>query len=227
MQLLLVLSLLFVSLALGSPSDVLYIEKLDADSVQLPDAKNFAGLVNIYTQNATYIPDTGPRIRGIVAIQAFLSKIFPNGTITQHVISTESITLLGPFDEQGAAGTATGVVYSTTVYIGQGNLTGQAYTAFGKYVDKYVKTADFARHGGWRISERAFLPFVSCLQTDLLNYRRLGGARVIDLAIRFSSSLMKTDPLIFSIFLGQARWQSKNPSGIGSRYSGDRAAAVK
>lgn len=93
MQLSLLLSLFFISLALGSPSDDVYIKKLVADEAQKVDTK-------------------------------------------------ESITLLPPFDEQGAAGTATGVVYTTVTSIGQGDLTGQALVFFAKYNDKYVKTGD-------------------------------------------------------------------------------------
>ena len=167
MQLLLLVSLFLFSLALGSPADVLYIEKLSADEAQSLDSKEFAGLANIFTRNATYSP--GPvtyNIYGIDAIEARLSSFFPPGTNSQNAISTSSITLLAPFDEQGAAGTATGVVYTTVSYIGKGDLAGQVYAIFAKYEDKYVKTGESTRYGGWKISERFFVPFVSCLKVD-------------------------------------------------------------
>lgn len=100
MQLLFLLSLFFFSLALGSPSDVLYIEKLDADSAQLLDVKNFDGFVNIYTKNVTF--NTGsplPNDYGINNIQKAFANLLPPEFITQNTISTESITLLPPFDE--------------------------------------------------------------------------------------------------------------------------------
>lgn len=160
MQLLLLFSFFFFSLTLGSPADVLYIEKLDADEAQLLDAKDFAGLVNIFTRNATYNPGSpAPNVYGIENIQATLAAILPPGTITQTAINTESITLLPPFDEQGAARTASGVVYTTVSYIGQGDLTGQVLVFFAKFVDKYVKTENTARYAGWRISERFFVAF--------------------------------------------------------------------
>lgn len=169
MQLLFLLSLFFFSLALGSPSDVLYIEKLVADEARLVDAKKFDGLVNIFTKNATYNAGSpAPNVYGIADIQTTLSNIVPPETITQNAVSTESITLLPPFDEQGAAGTASGVIYITVSYIGQGNLTGQALVFFAKYEDKYVKTADFVPYGGWRISERFFIEFVSCPKVNWL-----------------------------------------------------------
>ena len=162
MQLLLVFFLFFFSLALGSPSDVLYIEKLSADEAQKLDNKDFDGLEKIFTKNATYNAGEGPNVYGIDNIKPLLASILPPEVISQSTITTSSITLLAPFDEQGAAGSAVGVVYVTASYIGQGDLEGQGLFFFAKYKDKYVKTGDFARYGGWRISERLFVAFVSC-----------------------------------------------------------------
>lgn len=131
------------------------------------DTKNLAGLVDIFTTNASYNPGTPePTVNGIGSIQALLATIVPPGFITQNVVNTESITLSPPFDELGAAGTASGVVYATGSYIGQGDLAGQALIFFAKFEDKYVKTGDFALYGGWRISQRFFFPFESGPVTD-------------------------------------------------------------
>lgn len=208
MQLIFLFSIFLFSLALGSPSDVLYIEKLVADESQLLDVKDFAGLVNIFTRNATY--SSGPSaatVYGIGSIQAVLAEILPPESLTHGAISTESITLKPPFDEQGAAGTATGVVYAVVTYIGQGDLAGQGLTFFAKYVDKYVKTADLTYHGGWRISSRFFIPFVSCPKVDSLETQRGRGGYFG----RYLRILMTTDPLVIS---GRGRWQQKTPSAF-------------
>lgn len=168
MQLLPLLCLFFFSLVLSSPSDVLYIQKLFIDNVQLLDAKDFAGLVNIFTKDSINNPGVGPNIIGIENIQATLATIYPPEVITQTAISTQSVTLLPPFDEQGAAGTASSVDYVSATYIGQGNLTGQALVGIGKFNHKYAKTGDFALHGGWRISESYLTLFVSCAKVDQL-----------------------------------------------------------
>ena len=175
MQLLLVLSLFFFSLAFGSPADVLYIEKLIADEGQLLDTKDWAGLANIFTKNVTYSPGAGLKFNGIDNLQAALSRNLPQEIITQNAVNTKSITLLPPFDEQGAAGTASGVVYLTFSVIGQGDLAGQVRASFGKYQDLYVKTGESARYGGWKISQRFFVSFVSCLKVHRLEIRRGGG----------------------------------------------------
>lgn len=177
MQLLLLLSLFFFSIACGSPPDVLYIEKLSADQSQALDNKDFAALKNIYAKNAVYNPGLpAPNTYGVDKIQALLASFFPKEVISQNLVSTESITLQPPFDEQGAAGTATGVVYLTVSYIGQGATEGQALVLFAKFNDKYVKTGDFAFHGGWRISQRFFTLFVSCPIADWLETQRFLGA---------------------------------------------------
>lgn len=48
MQLLLLLSFVFFTLTLGSPADILNIQKVIADESHLVDSKNFAELVNIF-----------------------------------------------------------------------------------------------------------------------------------------------------------------------------------
>lgn len=161
MKLLPFLSLFFFSLVLGSPADVFYLEKLVADEAQSLDAKDFAELANIFTKNATYNSETSLTVFGIDNIQALLSGFFPPEIISQNSINTESFTLLPPFNEQGAADAASGVVYTTVSFIGQSNLAGQVYAIFAKYKDKYVKTGESAHYGGWRIYERVFVSFVS------------------------------------------------------------------
>lgn len=163
MQLLLLFCLFLFSLALGSPSDVLYIEKLNADEAQLLDAKDFAGFVNIFTKNATYSSGGSlPNVYGADSIGARILSILGPEIITQNSINTQSIKLLPPFDEQGAAGTATGVIYTTDVNF----MAGEVQVVFGKYQDKYVKTGDFSHYGGWRISERFFILIVSLSSVD-------------------------------------------------------------
>ncbi|MCJ1429665.1 hypothetical protein MMC29_007580 [Sticta canariensis] len=159
MQLLLLLPFYFFSFALGSLSDILYIEKLNADEAQALDNKDFAALEDIFTKNATYNHNfpSSPTVYGIDKIKTVLASDAPPGVISQNTASTESIQLLPPFDEQGAASTATGVVYTTTSFIGQGDLEGQGLFFFAKYKDKYVKTGNFALYGGWRISERIYI----------------------------------------------------------------------
>lgn len=165
MQLSLLVSLFFFSLALGTADDILSIEKLVADAVQLLDTKDFAGLGNIYTTDALYnAGPPSPNISGIDKIKATLAQIVPPGVITQSTASTISITLSPPsppYGKQRVVAKATGVVYTSATYIGQGKLAGQALTFLAKYEDKYVQTGDRASYGGWRISQRFFIPFVS------------------------------------------------------------------
>lgn len=162
---LLLLLFLSFSLAFGSTADVLYIEKLVADQGQLLDTKNFAGLANIFTPNATYNPGGDPtsNVYGIDNIKATLARIV-GSTITHGAVTTESITLEPFFDEQGSANAAVGVIYIIFTYVGQGKLAGQALSIYAKYEDTYVKTGDRNLYGGWRISKRFFVPFVSFLR---------------------------------------------------------------
>lgn len=198
MQFLLFISLFFFSLALGSPADVHYLEQLVEDEAQLFDAKDFAGFANLFTKNATYNPDT-TNVYGMNNIEKILSRVFLSEVISQSAVKTKSFALLPTFNGQGAAGTATGTVYTTVSFIGQGNLTGQVYTVFAEHNDMYVKTEQFARYGGWKISERFFVEFVRCPQK-----------RMVDL-VTVCPILMLTDRSLFD-FPGRPRWQSRHPS---------------
>ena len=213
MQIFLFIIFFFFSLALGSPADVLYIKKLVADEAQICDTQDFAGLTNIFTRNATYntVNIGGPVFFGIDNIQATLSSFFPPDVISQNAINTESFTLLPPSNEEGAAGMATGVVYTIVSFIGQGNLTGQVYTFFAKYEDKYVNTRESPRYGGWKIHERVFVSFVSFPKVDRLEIQRGRGCYghslrillITDLSRFFSSRgvplAMETLHLIFTL----------------------------
>lgn len=125
MHLILLLSLYFMYHALGSPSDILYLQKLNADEAQILDRKDFGALANVFTKNATLNVGIGENVYGIEAIQATIAAILPPTNISQFAITTQNYELLPPFDEQGAAGTATGVVYTTAAVIGQGNFPGR------------------------------------------------------------------------------------------------------
>lgn len=158
MQLSLLLSMFFFCFALGSPSDVIYIEQLVANQVILLDLKNFA-FENIFTKNATYNSGSGPNVYGIPAIENAIANLVKDGG-TFGGITTKSITLGPPFDDQGGAGTAKGTLFITAVTLGS-NSSGPYSLRLAKYEDKYAKTGAFEDYGGWRISERIVVNVVS------------------------------------------------------------------
>lgn len=122
--------------------------------------------MNLFTQKFTSNVNRELTVSGVDALQAAFVNTFVPELIPQNAISTESITLLPPFDEQGSAGSATGILYFTTTTIGRGDLAGQALTVFVKFEDKYVKTGGFARYGGWRINAQNYIAIVSSSKVD-------------------------------------------------------------
>lgn len=156
-------SSLFFTPSLTSPSDVLYIEKLTAEFAINLDKKNFKAYDVEFTPKATYDPGNGVVATGIPAIKALLALVVGNVT-TQTALTTQSINLGPPFNGQGAAGTASAITYVTVTSFGQGADEGKAFSIYGFWTDKFVKTGDFAQFGGWRFSSRVIAPFVSfCL----------------------------------------------------------------
>lgn len=150
------LSLLFAfsSPSFGSPVDYQNIEKVTAQYSILIDKLNFAALDTIFTPNATFnfnLPKI-PLLEGLPAIEAALARAAPQGTVSQHTISTQSISLDSEAD--GSAAQAAQVIsYTVATYFGTGNLTGQILTFYGKIDDTMVKTS-LPRTGGWRIDTR-------------------------------------------------------------------------
>lgn len=152
-------------LSLGSPTDILYIQKCLSDYAFIADSGSFTGvpdfstLGNVFTHNATYDFGGPPGLlRGLADIEASFKVIFPPGTISQNKVTTKSISLSG-FDDQGSASEATALSYDTNTFFGQGNLTGQIVTSYARFSDKLVKT-NLLGNGGWRITTRVTSRFV-------------------------------------------------------------------
>ena len=156
--LLLALTSLFTP-SLTSSTDVLYIEKLTADFAIALDTKNFKAFEIEFIPTATYDPGSGP-VTGFANIEKTLAAIVANN-VTQNSLTTQSISLAPPFDNQGGAGTASAITYADVAFLGKGPLAGKAFVFFGLFKDKFVKTGDFANYGGWKFSSRVFQSLVS------------------------------------------------------------------
>lgn len=168
MHLPLLLILSFAILSLGSPADILYIQKCLSDFAIISDSGSLSGVPDfstfnqVFTNNITLDFGAPPGvIHGLANVEAVFTKNIPPGTITQNAVTTQSISLSG-FDVQGSASGATALSYLTLTYFGQGNLTGQIVALYVRFEDTLVKT-NLRENGGWRISTRISKYFVSRL----------------------------------------------------------------
>lgn len=143
----------FSSPSFGSPDDYQNIANVGAKYSYEIDDLNFDALDTVFTSNATFNfhnPKV-PILHGIQAIKKTLAALAPPGTVSQHTVSTHSISLSG--SDRGAASTAQARSYTVATYFGTGNLTGQILTYYGKFDDTFVKTS-LPGNGGWRIDNR-------------------------------------------------------------------------
>ncbi|KAK6437604.1 hypothetical protein LTR95_006202 [Oleoguttula sp. CCFEE 5521] len=96
------------------------------------DTKDFSLLGRVFTPDVIAKYPFGPALEGVPAIQAKISDRLKHIT-SQHALTTQTI-------EIAADGTtAETTTYFTGIHFGQGKWKGQQVTAWGRYVDHFVK----------------------------------------------------------------------------------------
>ena len=108
----------------------------------------------------TYDAGAGP-VQGLRAAITTLLKVIPNTTTTYSTVGTQLIKFLPPFDRENRSNLAEAVSYSTIVSFGSGNLTGEVFIIFAKYVDKEIVRTKEPGFGGWRFKNRKIESVVS------------------------------------------------------------------
>jgi len=132
------------------------IEDLTAAFNFLLDDKKFSDFDKVLTPDVTYDGGSGRPVQGIPATTDLLSKIIPSTTTTYFTLGTQLINFLPPFDKQKRSNFAESVSYSTFVAFGSGNLTGEFFIIFAKFVDKEIVRTREKGFGGWRFRNRRF-----------------------------------------------------------------------
>lgn len=148
-------------LATGKLDDKSNIEDITASFNLIFDRKHFDQLGTIFTPDVTYNPGT-EAIQGLPSVISLIST-FPNTTTTYTTLGTQLIKFRPPFDKEGRSKLAESVSYSTFVNFGNGNLTGQTFVIFARYVDKEIFKTNEPGFGGWRFKNRKFEFVVSSL----------------------------------------------------------------
>ena len=126
------------------------------------DDKKFNELGKVLSPDVTYDPGNGP-VQGLPAVIDTLSKILPPGTKTFNQLGTQLIKFLPPFDKDQRSNRAESISYITLVTFGSGNLTGEYFIFFAKFVDKEIVRTKQPGFGGWRFKNRKFELVVSFL----------------------------------------------------------------
>lgn len=121
------------------------------------DEKEYSRLGEIFTPDVVY--DEGPDVpdrpvRGVAAIKDILKKIIPAKVVSYSLLSTKFIKFIPPFDKEGRSDRAAAVSYSSFIFFGAGNLTGESFFLFIKYEDKEIVRTKEPGSGGWRIKNR-------------------------------------------------------------------------
>lgn len=136
---------------------------LNAYNIYL-DTKEYSKFGDIFTPDAIYEEGlgkaSGSLVRGLSAIIDIPKKAIPEAvlSITQ---SKKVVKFLPPFDKEGRSDRAEAISYTFFTFFGAGNLTGQTYFFYVKYVDKEIVRTKEPGFGGWRIKYRKLETIVS------------------------------------------------------------------
>lgn len=172
LQILTLVSYLFVLvIATGKLEDKSNIEDLLNAFNLLVDEKKYSRLGEIFTPDVVY--DEGPDVpdrpvRGVAAIKDIIKKTVPAKVVSYSLLSTKLIKFIPPFDKEGRSDRAAAFSYSTFVFFGAGNLTGESFILFVKHEDKEIVRTKEPGSGGWRIKNRKDELIVSLASTNSL-----------------------------------------------------------
>lgn len=182
------------------------IEDLTAYFGLLIDDKKFSELEKVLSPDVTYNMGEGP-VQGLPAAIDALSKVIPPETTTYFTQGTQLITFLPPIDKDKRSNRAKSISYSTLVSFSSGNLTGESFILFAKFVDKEIVRTKQPRFGGWRFKNRRFEVDVSFLYFNAC------------------ATYHRTPPvLLYPPFVApKSKKQSVDPSNLQGRSIGNRA----
>ena len=137
----------------SDPSDEISIRNALSLYALSVDSKNFGALSGIFAPNFVgNFSLGGPDLQGVAAAEKALADAL-KGLVSHHQIGTQVVDITS---ETQASSTA----YFTATFFGQGNLTGQIATAYGKYVDSWTRDK---KKDQFLISKRLLLYAVSHL----------------------------------------------------------------
>ena len=139
--------------AAQSPATNIEIRQTISRYAFASDEKDLDALSKVFTPDAVVkfpLPPPNDIIRGLPAIKAAL-KIQLADYVTQHTMST---TVVDNVNSRSPNSTA----YLVANYLGQGNLTGQLLSFYGKYLDQWEYQGR-----QWKIKNRELVLFVSII----------------------------------------------------------------
>lgn len=105
------------------------------------DSGDWAALATCFTPDAVAHYRSGAPSRGYPAIETRVRSALAPLAASQHLVSNVVVTLAGD--------TAESVCYLQAQHLRPGTDGGDRYLVAGRYLDRFVRSAD-----GWRIAER-------------------------------------------------------------------------
>lgn len=125
----------------GNFQQIKAIEAVLFDYATVLDKKDYAGLANVFIEDAVVEYIGIADCNGLAEIQGLVGSILDKCAETQHMLSNVIINVNGD--------TAEASCYLQAMHVGKGEHEGQIMMVWGEYIDQLVLS-----NGQWRISKR-------------------------------------------------------------------------
>jgi ketosteroid isomerase-like protein len=125
----------------GNFQQIKAIEAVLFDYATVLDKKDYAGLANVFIEDAVVEYIGIADCNGLAEIQGLVGSILDKCAETQHMLSNVIINVNGD--------TAEANCYLQAMHVGKGEYEGQIMMVWGEYIDQLVLS-----NGQWRISKR-------------------------------------------------------------------------
>lgn len=125
------------------------------------DEQNYDQFGNVLSNDVIFDVGEGRPFQGLQDTISGISKIKPNDTVSDTIVSNVLIKFLPPLDKEGRSDRAEALSSNSFFFFRGANSTSSLYAVFARFEDKEIIRTGEPGLGGWRIKNRKLKLIVS------------------------------------------------------------------